>query len=144
MYNKEQEFRAWLVEERLLNPEAMPKDQTKKEFAKFVEDYNTATLPHEKYYAMEKYEKHMSLIRNGELVPQGDLDTYDPNADLRAHSSSHKRVVTESDSYLSKEQLMALRKVQMERVQVGKMKVLGLDIKGSMGVRMDGNEFEGR
>ena len=40
-YNKEQEFRAWLVEERKINPETISKDQTKKEFARFVEDYNT-------------------------------------------------------------------------------------------------------
>ena len=43
LYNKEQEFRAWLVEERKINPETISKDQTKKEFARFVEDYNTGT-----------------------------------------------------------------------------------------------------
>ena len=41
LYNKEQEFRAWLVEERKINPETITKDQTKKEFARFTEDYNT-------------------------------------------------------------------------------------------------------
>lgn len=46
MYNKEAEFRTWLVEERMINPETITKDQNKKEFAKFVEDYNTGTLMH--------------------------------------------------------------------------------------------------
>ena len=41
LYNKEAEFRAWLVEERMINPETISKDQTKKEFARFVEDFNT-------------------------------------------------------------------------------------------------------
>lgn len=41
LYNKEPEFRAWLVEERKVNPETVSKDQTRKEFARFVEDYNT-------------------------------------------------------------------------------------------------------
>ena len=41
MYEKDAEFRTWLVEERMVNPETMSKDQTKKEFARFVEDYNT-------------------------------------------------------------------------------------------------------
>lgn len=41
MYDKDPEFRTWLVEERIINPETMSKDQTKKEFARFVEDYNT-------------------------------------------------------------------------------------------------------
>ena len=44
LYTKEQEFRAWLVEERMINPETITKDQTKKEFAKFVEDYNTGSF----------------------------------------------------------------------------------------------------
>ena len=41
IFTKEPEFRAWLVEERKMNPERMSKDQNKKEFARFVEDYNT-------------------------------------------------------------------------------------------------------
>jgi hypothetical protein len=43
IFNKEPEFRAWLVEERKMNPERMSKDQSKKEFARFVEDYNTGS-----------------------------------------------------------------------------------------------------
>lgn len=40
-YDKEAEFRTWLVEERKINPETLSKDLTKKEFAKFIEDFNT-------------------------------------------------------------------------------------------------------
>jgi hypothetical protein len=43
IFTKEPEFRAWLVEERKMNPERMSKDQNKKEFARFVEDYNTGS-----------------------------------------------------------------------------------------------------
>jgi len=118
-----------------MNPETLSKDLTKKEFARFMEDYNTATLPHEKFYNMAKYERNMDLLRRGETLPTTD-DVYDPYADLAAHSSSHKRSAAERDSYLSKEQLQELRKVQQERTQVGKMKLLGMDIKQSMGVRM--------
>lgn len=101
-----------------------------------MEDYNTgvssvynrgcslhglrsiATLPHEKFYNMAKYERNMDLLRRGETLPTTD-DVYDPYADLAAHSSSHKRSAAERDSYLSKEQLQELRKVQQERTQVG-------------------------
>jgi hypothetical protein len=41
--SKDQEFRAWLVEERMINPETVSKDKTRKEFMTFVEDYNTGT-----------------------------------------------------------------------------------------------------
>ena len=40
-YPDEQEFRTWLIEERRLNPEMIPRERTYKEFAVFVEDHNT-------------------------------------------------------------------------------------------------------
>jgi len=140
LYNKDAEFRTWLVEECKLNPETMSKDATKKQFAKFVEDYNTATLPHEKFYNIDIYERRMNLIRNGETLPAND--NYDISADLAAHTSRHKRSAVEHDSYLSKEQLADLRRVQNERIEAGKMKALGLEVKGTMGVRMDGSAFD--
>jgi len=89
---------------------------------------------------MAKYEAHMNLLRNGELVPQSS--EYDPTADFQAHAASHKRGSAQHETYLSKDQLAALRQVQNERIEAAKMKVLGLEVKNSMGVRMDGNEFE--
>lgn len=135
LYNKDQEFRTWLVEERLINPETLSKDQTKKEFAKFVEDYNTATLPHEKYYNMEVFDRRMNALRAGEYLPPTDV--YDPNADMQAHASRHKKKDVERESYLSKEQLQELRRVQNERVEIGRMKRLGMDVKQNVGVRME-------
>ncbi|KAJ8591047.1 hypothetical protein M405DRAFT_873386 [Rhizopogon salebrosus TDB-379] len=140
-YNKTQEFRTWLLEERKINPEAITKDQERKEFAVFVEDYNTATLPHEKYYHMEAYERRMTSLRAGEFVPPAE-DSYNIEADLRAHSLRHKKAPAEHESYLSKEELMELRKVQSERVEVGKRKLLGMEVKQNMGVRMDRTMFD--
>ena len=76
-----------------------------------------ATLPHEKFYNMDEYERRMTALRAGEYVPPAD-DGYDPTADMRAHASTHKRRAVEHDSYMNKEQLMELRKVQNERIQV--------------------------
>ncbi|KIJ37907.1 hypothetical protein M422DRAFT_33526 [Sphaerobolus stellatus SS14] len=130
-YNKEEEFRAWLVEECKISPEIMSKEQTKKQSSKFVEDYNTVALPHEKFYDMKRYDARMSLLRHGEFV-----------ADLRAHSSAHKRVVVEQDSHISKatEQLKDLRRVQRERVEIAKRKQLGLEVSRKLGVWME--EFD--
>jgi hypothetical protein len=41
IFRKDQEFRTWLVEERKINPETISKEQEKKEFARFTEDFNT-------------------------------------------------------------------------------------------------------
>ncbi|KZT31811.1 hypothetical protein SISSUDRAFT_994701 [Sistotremastrum suecicum HHB10207 ss-3] len=141
LYNKEAEFRTWLMEECKINPETITKDQNKKRFAQYVEDYNTATLPHEKYYDMSIYERRMALLRNGETLPYVD-ETYDANKDFEAHLKSHRKPTSEKDSFLSKEQLKELRRVQHERLEAGKLRSLGLEVPQSMGVRMDGNEFE--
>jgi len=136
MYNKEAEYRTWLVEERLVNPETISKEQNKKEFARFIEDYNTATLPHKKYYDMAKYERRMDYVRGGETIPP-DEEMYDPNRDMLAHAHSLKKNTSEKEVYLSKEQLKELRRVQQERFEIGKRKALGLEIKSTMGVRME-------
>ncbi|KAJ7072857.1 hypothetical protein C8F01DRAFT_972688 [Mycena amicta] len=141
MFTKSEEFKTWILEERKLNPESISKDQNRKEFARFMEDYNTATLPDEKYYNMESYTRRMTALRRGELAPPPD-DTYDPRADMKALSASQKKKFVEDDSLLSRERLMELRKVQNERVQAGKMRQLGMEVSQSMGVRMDGTSFD--
>ena len=103
----------------------------------------TATLPHEKFYDIASYETRMTAMRSGEFVPPAD-DSYDPNADLRALQGNQreKRRVRDSETYMSRDQLQELRKVQAERIEAGKMKLLGMDIKQNMGVRMDGTVFD--
>lgn len=59
----------------------------------------------------------MSALRQGEYLPPAE-DSYDAAMDMKAHSSKHKKAPVEQESYLSKEQLMALRKVQHERIEV--------------------------
>jgi len=125
----------------MINPETMSKDLTKKEFARFMEDYNTATLPHEKFYDMAKYERHTALLRSGEALPIPDA-AWDASADLAAITKSHKRGLANPETHITREQLEDLRKVQNERHQVAKMKLLGMDIKQSFGVRMDGTMFD--
>lgn len=67
---------------------------------------------------MESYERRMNLIRSGEMGLAEQLGGYDPNADMATHSKGLKRAPVETDSYLSKAQLQALREVQMQREQV--------------------------
>ncbi len=66
---------------------------------------------------METYERRMAAMRSGEFIPPSD-DTYDPRADLKAINSAHKKRPAERDTYMSKEQLSELRRVQNERVEV--------------------------
>lgn len=103
---------------------------------------------------MEAYDRRMSALRQGEYLPPTD-DLYDFNADVKAVSSAHKKKSTEQDSFRSKEELQELRRLQQERnevstslpslaelhwlwiLQIGRMKLLGMDVKTTFGVRMD-------
>jgi hypothetical protein len=46
MPSHHQEFRAWLIEEKMVNRETLSKDQEKKLFSQFAEDYNTGEHQH--------------------------------------------------------------------------------------------------
>jgi hypothetical protein len=104
----------------------------------------------------------MSALRQGEYLPPAN-DSYDFEADMKAVTGAHKKKAIEQETYMTKEQLMQLRKVQQERnevgssldinihelriylanTQVGRMKLLGMDVKQNFGVRMDGTMFDG-
>ena len=66
---------------------------------------------------MEEYERRMSALRQGDYLPPAE-DLYDFNADVKAVSNAHKKKVVEKDSYITKEKIMELRKVQQERNEV--------------------------
>ncbi|KAI9620930.1 hypothetical protein KEM48_007956 [Puccinia striiformis f. sp. tritici PST-130] len=136
MFTKDQEFRAWMVEEKMLNPETVSQIKMKELFKVYMEDFNTATLPHEKFYALEKYEARMNAIRSGNVTAQSD--TYDPRADEAALAAQHKRVAkTDGEVYIGRAQLEQLRRIERERVEASRMKRMGMEVKESMGVRYE-------
>ncbi|WVN89605.1 uncharacterized protein L203_104832 [Cryptococcus depauperatus CBS 7841] len=140
MSKKDTEFRAWLVEERKINLETVKKEVLKKEFATFVEDYNTATLPHEKYYDMNKYIIKLNMIRTGGSLPD-DTGGYDPTADMKAHSSSLKKTAKESQIHLTPMEVAELRKIEAERIEISKRRLLGMNVPKHMGVRTEEADY---
>jgi hypothetical protein len=67
---------------------------------------------------MDAHERRMKLVRAGESNLLEGLDTYDPNADVAAHTRGLKRAPRENESFLSRDELEELRKVKLERDQV--------------------------
>ena len=63
-YLKQPEFRSWVAEHKALpgGIEQLSKYETMKMFGEYAEDYNTATLPHKKYYDLDKYEKEEAKL----------------------------------------------------------------------------------
>ena len=65
----------------LLDTSQLCPDARKLNFYRFVEDYNTATLPHSKFYNMASYERQMNSLRNGNTADVISC-VYDPNVDM--------------------------------------------------------------
>ncbi|KAI8812263.1 hypothetical protein BJ742DRAFT_673880 [Cladochytrium replicatum] len=134
MYKKDGEFRQWLVEIKHISPEMLNTRQTKEYFSEYVEDYNTATLPHEKYYDIDKWDRQVQLLRES-----GRDDPSESFIDImHEHMKNRSKQMRASQStpqlQMTKEQLLELKRVQEERVAAEKLRKLGVKVKDSMGV----------
>ncbi|KAF8820830.1 hypothetical protein IE077_002761 [Cardiosporidium cionae] len=59
IWRKRQEFHLWLMEVKNKSIEELPHWEEKQLFKDFMEDFNTVTLPHKKYYDLEKWEQRI-------------------------------------------------------------------------------------
>eukprot|EP00890_Picochlorum_soloecismus_P002744 jgi/Picsp_1/3470/NSC_06308-R1_nucleic acid binding len=56
IYSKRPEFMLWSMEEKNKDVENLSRFDEKELFKTFMDEYNLATLPHKKYYDLERYE----------------------------------------------------------------------------------------
>ncbi|KAK3819467.1 MAG: hypothetical protein J3R72DRAFT_406862 [Linnemannia gamsii] len=142
MWNKESEFQAWLMEVKHLNPETIPQTKMKEHFLSFMEDYNTVTMPHEKFYNLSKWEERQRAIRMGEPIPeekQGGVDLRNDEEQLRMKQMNRRKVNAATSGgqiLMTQSQLQELRKVSHERVEADRLRKLGFDA-GRKGVRYE-------
>ncbi|KAG0052969.1 hypothetical protein BGZ83_001845 [Gryganskiella cystojenkinii] len=142
MWNKESEFQAWLMEVKKLNPETIQQNKMKEHFLGFMEDFNTVTMPHEKFYNLQKWEDRQQAIRMGERLPterQGFVNLMNDEEQLRLQQRDRRKMnahASGSQIMMTQSQLQELRKVQHERVEADKLRRLGLDA-GRKGVRYE-------
>jgi len=64
-YTKRSEFMLWALEIKKSDVEAMSRFEEKELFKSYMEDYNTATLPHKKFYDLEAWEKEAAATGGG-------------------------------------------------------------------------------
>ncbi|GMH39198.1 hypothetical protein BSKO_07096 [Bryopsis sp. KO-2023] len=57
--HKRSEFVCWASDVKGIDVETMPRAEEKDLFREYVEDFNTGTLPHRKYYDLEMYERQV-------------------------------------------------------------------------------------
>eukprot|EP00891_Asterochloris_glomerata_P006242 jgi/Astpho2/6242/e_gw1.00088.64.1_t len=83
--NKHSEFQAWAIEVKKANVEALPKWEEEELLAEFMEEFNTATLPHKKYYNLEVYEREraMKAAKRGAGTGDSEKTQFDDEAERR-------------------------------------------------------------
>eukprot|EP00879_Flechtneria_rotunda_P025828 GHRR01027480.1.p1 GENE.GHRR01027480.1~~GHRR01027480.1.p1 ORF type:complete len:361 (+),score=132.96 GHRR01027480.1:358-1440(+) len=54
---KHNEFQLWAIDVKGVNVELLGKQEEKQLFRDYMEDFNTGTLPHKKYYDLDAYER---------------------------------------------------------------------------------------
>ncbi|KAI8595403.1 hypothetical protein EDD21DRAFT_42979 [Dissophora ornata] len=141
MWNKENEFQAWIMEVKHLNPETIPQNKMKEHFVGFMEDFNTVTMPHEKFYNLSKWEERQRAIRMGEPLPdekRGEVDLMNDEEQLRMKQRDRRKmnVSSQPQIMMTQSQLQELRKVSHERVEADRLRKMGLDA-GRKGVRYE-------
>ncbi|KAG0269695.1 hypothetical protein DFQ27_002659 [Actinomortierella ambigua] len=132
MWNKESEFQAWLMEVKHLNPETIPQTKMKEHFVGFMEDYNTVTMPHEKFYDLEKWETRQRAIRMGEAVPDpqqaGKVNLWDDQEKLRQQQRDKRRLnASNTPMYVTTSMLEEMRRSQHELVGADRLRRMGFD-----------------
>ncbi|KAF9110118.1 hypothetical protein BGX27_006750 [Mortierella sp. AM989] len=141
MWNKESEFQAWLMEVKNLNPETIAHNKMKDHFIGFMEDYNTVTMPHEKFYNLKLWEDRQRAIRMGEPLPeskQGAVNLMDDEEQLRMMQRDKRKVNLSNipKFSMSQSQLQELSRVNHERTEANTLRKMGFDA-GRRGVRYE-------
>ena len=98
LHEKQEEFLAWLSEVKGVPQASCGRRELQEHFGGFVEDYNTATMPSEKYYDMRKwyYQEQARLQREGNHagIDAGDNEvvrtTFDDEAERKAELQSER------------------------------------------------------
>lgn len=145
IFTKEAEFQAWLIEVKHANVETLNNVKRKEMFVDFMEDYNTATMPHEKFYDLHKWERRQQALRMGEkpsLLSEESFNFKNDEENLRMqHRQAARAVASRKPTLqLSEEQIKELARVNRERVEADRMRKMGLKPKESMGVRYEDDD----
>merc|ERR1712187_725696 len=62
-FNKKPEFLCWAMEYKKVNTDMLGQMQMRDLFKEYIEDFNTATMPSEKYYDLNAWDQKMSMKR---------------------------------------------------------------------------------
>eukprot|EP00929_Paragymnodinium_shiwhaense_P059218 TRINITY_DN2964_c0_g1_i3.p1 TRINITY_DN2964_c0_g1~~TRINITY_DN2964_c0_g1_i3.p1 ORF type:complete len:138 (+),score=53.24 TRINITY_DN2964_c0_g1_i3:300-713(+) len=110
---------AWAMEVKKSNLDILGQMQMKDLFKEYVEDFNTATMPSEKYYDLQSWDQKMAAKR--QKKKRGDEMTDAQRASLASFDDESARK-EEHKAHMAKKQEQALQE-QLQRLRGDKAKV---------------------
>jgi hypothetical protein len=122
LYKKTRELECWLREVKGLAPEGLPRGELAERFKDYAEDFNTVTLPHDKYYDLDAWEFAEMRKRHAAAGESGGSAAVSMMADEAAvrreratarAAAEQARLRAYTDS-LSTTKIAAMRQEQME------------------------------
>lgn len=119
LYNKRPEFQLWAIDVKKIDIEAMPRSEEKEMFTDFMEEYNTASLPHKKYYNLELYEKQQAAraARKGITLVSQERTAFDDETERRKELAAERARQQAESLQRAYEELKTTDKAQDMREQ---------------------------
>jgi len=119
-FNKKPEFISWALEVKKTNVDALGQMQMKDLFKDYVEDFNTATMPSEKYYDLASWDKKMANKRVKRV--QGDEMNEAQRAALASFDDESARRNEIKNLQAKKQEAMINNELSRMRVDSSKVK----------------------
>ena len=130
MFRKQPEFELWLREVKSVEISMLSSREQKEYFKTYAEDYNTVTLPDEKYYDVEKWHRRQTAKRarkeanaRSRLLVQGDrsvneMTTFDDERARKLEESERRRKEKLEEAYASLNRMDANKAKAMREKQI--------------------------
>ena len=114
LFTKQQEFEAWRREVKGVTDAFLDRRHERELFSDFMEDYNTATMPSEKYYDVEKWERQRAEKRRRKLAARGRSDA-EAKAGMRDEDIRREELARQRESEKRQELLRELAGMSREK-----------------------------
>ncbi|KAJ1917340.1 hypothetical protein IWQ60_007810 [Tieghemiomyces parasiticus] len=140
--DRKKEFRQWLFEVHGIRWEEISNLDSKKHFKGFMEDYNTATMPHKKYYDMAKWEAKQAskpattstsnTYRGLNDETYGSFNIWEDQRNVHRQHQQTSRAALQGafDTPLyTRDQVLDLKRLGDERIAADRLRVMGYTAK---------------
>ncbi|KAL8435240.1 hypothetical protein ACSSS7_002586 [Eimeria intestinalis] len=127
-WSKRPEFTLWLLEVKDRNIEDLSNWEEKKLFSDFVEDFNTATLPHKKYYNLELWEAEERMREAEAAMSKKEKTDFNDEAQRRKEiqmlREQRKQLATAHELQLLRQDREKLSDMREQRLMASKVETL--------------------